>query len=124
MNVRCSVQQGCLRLILDGENALERSRHRAVKRQARLRSTAGRCRLDLAAVEFIDSNGLGTLVSLSKAAAAWASGPVTSAYTRSVHVIQMIQLDEIFEIYPDSPRPSGPGRSADRDERVTRRWTT
>jgi len=58
--------------------------------------------LDMAAVDFIDSSGLGTLVACLKSVSS-AGGflKIASLQTQTRSMFQMVRLDRVFQIYDD-----------------------
>ena len=105
MNVAGSTKQGVLHLRLHGSDSLDCA-NAAHVRTAALAKVDGTqdVVVDLSAVDFVDSAGVGVLVSVFKAARAGertvkfvaASPGVTS-------VLALIKLDQIFDVHPDFP---------------------
>ncbi len=57
--------------------------------------------LDLADVDFIDSSGLGALVSVLKALGARGSLAVCGAGTSVVNLLKLTRMDRVFTVVPD-----------------------
>lgn len=57
--------------------------------------------VDLAGVEFLDSSGLGALVSILKALGAQGSMAVCGAQGAVLSLFKLTRMDKVFTLYPD-----------------------
>ena len=91
------------RIVLDCEGALDAHSADRVKRDTLpLIDGQSDVVIDLSLVEFVDSVGLGVLVSLFKAARSkGCSANFTGVSSNVRRVLEIIRLDEIFEVHPD-----------------------
>lgn len=103
MRVESKRHDGVLHLLLVGGDALDAHSAPLVKLQARrLIDGSADIVVDLSPVEFVDSVGLSVLVGLFKAARA--RGCLTNfvgVQPGVRRVMEIIRLDEIFELRPD-----------------------
>ena len=103
MNVAAVTKQGVLHLRLHGSDSLDCA-NAAQVRAAALAKVNGTqdVVVDLSAVDFVDSAGVGVLVSVFKAARA---GERTVKFVASspgvISVLELIKLDQIFDVHPD-----------------------
>jgi anti-sigma B factor antagonist len=105
MTVTGSVRQGVLHLHLRGSDSLDCANAGQV-RSAALSHVDGRADvvIDLSEVDFVDSAGVGVLVSVFKAARVHGrSVKFVTSRPGVVSVLRLIKLDQIFDIYTDSP---------------------
>ena len=97
-------KDGIVQIRLEGDDALDCANAPQVKADL-LRCARGAedIVVDLSKVEFVDSAGVGVLVSLFKAARL-AGRRTTFAGARPgvVSVLAIIKLDQIFDLYPDA----------------------
>ncbi len=105
MNVLPTTRDGVLCLRFEGEDALDYTCAGATRERAvGLVSGAGDVVIDLGAVEFIDSAGLGVLVSVFKAARRSGRRAVFAGARPGVRsVMRIIRLDLILELSGDVP---------------------
>jgi len=99
-----AVRQGnSVRLSMSGCEAIDCANAVAVKAEAlRLLGEAADVVVDLSGVEFLDSAGVGVLVGLFKNARQRGGRARFCGLTPGVRsVLELIQLDRIFEIYDD-----------------------
>jgi anti-sigma B factor antagonist len=103
MNVAGSKREGVLHLRIHGGDSLDCANAAQVRASA-LKHVDGTqdVVVDLSGIDFVDSAGVGVLVSVFKAALAEAR-TVKFVTTRPgvVSVLELIKLDQIFDIYPD-----------------------
>jgi len=105
MIVREHRLEGAVRAWLDGTDVLDSGNAAQVKR-ALLRCLEGAERLvvDLSGIEFVDSAGVGVLISLSKAARLSGRRVVFAGPSPGVRsVLALIRIDAILDLYPDAP---------------------
>ena len=104
MTVREHRQDGIVQIRLEGEDALDCANATRVKAEL-LRCVQGTEDLvvDLSMVEFVDSAGVGVLVSLFKAARLTGrKATFAGARPGVASVLAIIKLDQIFDLYPDT----------------------
>jgi len=72
-------------------------------------STGGRIVLDMGAVDFIDSSGLGAIVAAMKAMREGVRLELAALQPKVVKVFRLTRMDEVFVIHdtPDDARASG-----------------
>jgi anti-sigma B factor antagonist len=103
MNVVGGTKEGVLHLRLHGSDSLDCA-NAAHVRNAALAKVNGTQDIvvDLSGIEFVDSAGIGVLVSVFKAARA-SGKTVKFVVSRPgvVSVLELIKLDQIFDIHPD-----------------------
>ena len=98
------VREGSLmRLSVSGCDAIDSANAAEVKAEAmRLLGDASDVVVDLSGVEFLDSAGVGVLVGLFKNSRLYGGRARFCGLTHGVRsVLELIQLDRIFEIYDD-----------------------
>jgi len=98
------VREGSLlRLFVSGCDAIDSANAAEVKAQAlKLLGDASDVVVDLSGVEFLDSAGVGVLVGLFKNSRSHGGRARFCGLTPGVRsVLELIQLDRIFEIYDD-----------------------
>lgn len=103
MIVAGSTRQGVLHLRLQGSDSLDCANAAQVRTAALARVDGTQdVVVDLSGVDFVDSAGVGVLVSIFKAARA---GGRTVKFVASrpgvVSVLELIKLDQIFDLYAD-----------------------
>jgi anti-anti-sigma factor len=103
MNILMTRDAGIVRLVVSGCDAIDCANAPWVKAEAlRLLGDAPDVVVDLTGVEFIDSAGVGVLVGLFKNARLRGGRARFCGLTPGVRsVLEIIQLDRIFEIYDD-----------------------
>jgi anti-anti-sigma factor len=97
---------GTTRLRLDGDESLDYTCAQAVRDDLLSRITGNTdVVVDLSGIEFIDSAGLGVLVSVYKAVRrSGRKSRYTGVRPSVMHVLQVIKLDTIFDLAPGSGR--------------------
>jgi anti-sigma B factor antagonist len=121
MIVRADRSLGVLRLRFHGTDALDTLVAAEVKEQA-LGLIAGDSDVivDLSGVAFLDSTGVGVLVSLFKAARRSGRSARFASVAPGVRsVLEVIKLDRIFDLYPDAASAAA-SLTGDRRPIVTR----
>ena len=103
MMVKSSKEGAVVRLSLPGCVAIDNANAAEVKREAlQLLGQAADVVVDLSGVEFLDSAGVGVLVGLFRHARGLGGSARVCGLTPGVRtVLELIQLDRIFEIYDD-----------------------
>lgn len=103
MMVKSSKEGAVVRLSLPGCVAIDNANAAEVKREAlQLLGQAADVVVDLSGVEFLDSAGVGVLVGLFRHARGLGGSARFCGLTPGVRtVLELIQLDRIFEIYDD-----------------------
>lgn len=103
MNVHIVREGNVVRLSVSGCDAIDSANAAVVKSEAlRLLGDAPDVVVDLSGVDFLDSAGVGVLVGLFKNARLRGGRARFCGLTPGVRsVLQIIQLDRIFEIYDD-----------------------
>jgi anti-sigma B factor antagonist len=103
MNLRVVPEGRFVRLVLSGGDAIDSVNAAAVKAQAlALLDDAADVAVDLSAIEFIDSAGVGVLVALFKNARLRGGRARFCGLRPGVRsVLEIIRLDQIFELYDD-----------------------
>jgi anti-sigma B factor antagonist len=101
MIVTCVREGAAVKLTLSGCDAIDSANAAQVKQQAlRLLGEAPDLIVDLSGVAFLDSAGVGVLVGLFKHARSRGGSARFCGLTPGVRsVLELIQLDRIFEIY-------------------------
>ena len=100
----CSRRHGdVLHLVLEFGDALDAQSAAEVKRRAsKLIDGSADVVIDLSSVEFVDSIGLGVLISLFKAVrTAGREAKFIGVRPGVLRVLQIIRLDEIFDLQPN-----------------------
>lgn len=103
MKIEAVREGGAVRLSVRGCEAIDGANAALVKAEAlRLLGDAPDVVVDLSGVEFLDSAGVGVLVGLFKHARLRGGRARFCGLTQGVRtVLELIQLDRIFEIYDD-----------------------
>ena len=103
MMVQAESSRGVLRLLIDCGGALDAENADAVKEDAlALIDGSADVVVDLSRVELVDSRGIGALVGLQKAVLeAGRRANFTGVQTEVLRVMELIRLDQIFEVHPD-----------------------
>jgi len=103
MIVRSESHQGVVRLRFDCGEALDAENAEVVKEDAlALIDGSANVVLDLSGIDLVDSRGLGVLVGLHKAVReVGRRANFTGVHPEVRRVMELIRLDEIFEVYPD-----------------------
>ena len=103
MKVHIAREGTVVRLSLSGSDAIDSANAAFVKREAlRLLGEAPDVVVDLSCVDYLDSAGVGVLVGLFKNARSRGGRARFCGLTPGVRtVLEIIQLDRIFEIYDD-----------------------
>jgi anti-sigma B factor antagonist len=101
MNIRVTEHKDFLTLSIDGRLDISTATELKNEVVARLSSGFRMIILNMAQVDFINSSGLGTLVSILKDVRAAEGRLVLSNLASYVHeIFEITQLIEIFEIFP------------------------
>jgi len=103
MNLRVIPEGRFVRLLMSGCEAIDSVNAAAVKAEAlRLLGDARDVAVDLSEIEFIDSAGIGVLVALFKNSRLKGGRARFCGLRPGVRsVLEIIRLDQIFEIYDD-----------------------
>ncbi len=114
MKVEVGRLEGTLHLRFEGGDALDSACAPDVKGQAlsKIDGTSDVV-VDLEGIDFVDSTGVGVLVSLVKRARLSGRSVRFAGVSDGVRtVLQIIKLDRIFELYPDARMAARAGREA------------